>query len=126
MGALDEMAAWLDARRPSEEGVWTLGDAAVADLERMIACARTEREAALAQCRRETKRAFARYLRSVIGDYEVTSTRRVARRKAQAHTSTEDGLTGRSWCGGCGQSVHRSHRFCPHCGAELAWKGGAS
>ena len=39
---------------------------------------------------------------------------------AAIETATKDGITGKAWCSRCHGRVHRSSRYCQHCGAWFA------
>lgn len=68
------------------------------------------------QCRRETKRAFARYIRSVINDY-MRGVKRTVPRRAQAWPVG----SGRYYCTQCDEPIIVGQRYCASCGARIKW-----
>lgn len=77
-----------------------------------------EHKARMEQCRRETKRAYGRYMRSVMEDYEKRGQKRTVARKARAGV---DERCGYKWCKRCEEMLMGGERFCPHCGSRLIW-----
>ena len=64
--------------------------------------------------RRETKRAFARYLRAIIEDYSVRNTKRTT--PSKSHMLVKMGTR---YCSECGLTVEERDRYCSWCGARL-------
>ena len=57
------------------------------------------------------------------GAATVRRRRYVPLQVASIETVTEDGIIGMAWCSSCGGRVHRTSRFCQHCGAVFASAG---
>jgi tRNA U54 and U55 pseudouridine synthase Pus10 len=77
-----------------------------------------EHSCRIANCKREVRRHFARYMRSVIADYERGESMR-NRNHAHRKVRLFESATGRTSCGNCGQSISHFDHFCRHCGAKL-------
>lgn len=90
-------------------------DADLASLVTIAGRIDREHDGRMEQCRRETKRAFARYLRAVIEDYERGRKREV-RTKANVMV-----VYGQTLCE-CGEVLNGDERYCPACGSRLIWK----
>ena len=73
----------------------------------------------VANCRREVRRHFARYMRSVIADYERGVSRRNRNHAHCIETIGEDGVFGHARCSACHRSIGPYYRFCSHCGAKI-------
>lgn len=73
----------------------------------------------ITSCRRSVRRDFARYIRSVIADYEKGVSRRNRNHAHCVETIDEDGIVGHARCSVCQQAISSYDSFCRHCGAKL-------
>lgn len=77
-----------------------------------------EHERRMEQCKRDVRRDFARFMRSVIADYEKGVSRR-NRNHAHRKVRLTDDATGHTTCAKCGCRIDPYDNFCRHCGAKL-------